>query len=264
MYTNKYDELSAEQIKKLIESKCILLISFGSIEQHGPHLPVGTDYICMEERVKRIAKLTDSIYFTPIQLGYSYNHIGMVGTISLSGELFISIAKSIFLQLFEQGWKRIIVFSGHNGNWDVLNVALRIAKEKYPKAEVVLGRGYPKMDTKHNENRFYKNFDMHAGVVETALVNFFRPDIFDFNNIPTSNSFIPKEVTRIIDKSEIDDIDKILLSAITPQHTELISSNGIWGRNDLNLYTAVPVKKAMEQYIDFYVNLINRWKGSMI
>lgn len=260
MNTCKYEELTAKQLKSLIKEKCVLLINFGSIEQHGAHLPVGTDYICMEERVKDIAKQTNSVYFSPIKLGYSYNHVGMTGTISLSSDLFINVVKSILLQIFEQGWSKCIIFSGHNGNWNALKVALQVVKEQFPKAEVVLANGYPRMDSNHNKNRFYKNFDMHAGVVETALINYFRPELLDQENILLPNDSIPNKVKEIINKNEIDDIDELLLSAVTPQHTELISENGVWGRNDLSLYKKVPVKEAMNQYVKFYVDLIKRWR----
>ena len=256
----KYEELNACQIKEFINRNKVLLLYFGSIEQHGPHLPVGTDYICIEKRVIEIAKISESICFSPIKIGYSFNHIGMDGTISISSSLYIELIKSICLQLLEQGWKKILIFSGHNGNWDVLKVATQSIKETFPDAQIILAQGYPKMNSNHNKSRFFTNFDLHAGAVETAMINYYRPDLIDTTNLPSSNNQIPEKIKGIIDKDNIDTIDELLISGLVPQHTSKVSKNGIWGRNNISEYIRIPVKEAMDAYIKFYVELINRWE----
>lgn len=256
----KYEELNICQIKEFITRNKVLLLYFGSIEQHGPHLPVGTDYICIEKRVVEIAKMSESICFSPIKIGYSFNHIGMTGTISISASLYIEVIKSICLQLLDQGWKKILIFSGHNGNWDSLRVATQSVKENFPDAQIILAQGYPKMNSSHNKSRFFTNFDLHAGVVETAMINYYRPDLVDIMNLPSSNNNIPEKIKKIIDKEKMDMIDELLISGLVPQHTNKISRNGIWGRNNISEYRKIPVKEAMEAYIKFYVELINRWE----
>ena len=255
----EYELLNATQIKDCILKNKVMLLYFGSIEQHGPHLPVGTDYICIKERVKEIANRSNSIYFSPMKLGYSYNHSGMTGTINLDVDLFIAIIENVCLQLLGQGWNKIIIFSGHNGNWDAIKVATQKIREKFVDGKIVLARGYPKMGDGHNKKRFFRNFDLHAGVVETALINYYKPELLS-SDLPDSNNKVPDEIKKIIDKDELDEIDELLISAITPQHTNKISQNGIWGRNNLEDYKKIPVKEAMENYIKFYVYLIKRWE----
>ncbi len=256
----KYEELSACKIREFISKNKALLLYFGSVEQHGPHLPVGTDYICIEKRVIEIAKKSGSICFSPIKIGYSFNHIGMDGTISISSSLYIEVVKNVCLQLLEQGWKRILIFSGHNGNWDALRVATQSVKEVFTEAQIILAKGYPKMNSGHNKNRFFTNFDFHAGAVETALINYYRPELIEKLPASLQNIHIPKNVKNIIDKEKIDTIDELLVSGLIPQHTNKVSRNGIWGRNDVVDYKKIPVKEAMDAYIKFYVELINRWE----
>lgn len=255
----KFEELTAPQIEVLIKENRVLLLSFGSIEQHSMHLPVGTDYLCMYKRVEKIAERVNGIMFSPLQLGYSFNHIEMQGTVSVDGELFIALVVSILKQLFAQGWKRVLLFSGHNGNWPALRVAVQTAREKYSSTQVVFAEGYPSMSVEHKKARFIKNFDYHAGLTETAIVNFFYEKLVDRERIPSSNQGTPAIVRHIIEKEEIDDIDMLLMSAVTPQHTEMLSENGMWGGNDPHAYEQIPVKRAMETYISFYVDLIKRW-----
>ncbi|MBR1420660.1 MAG: creatininase family protein [Selenomonadaceae bacterium] len=250
----KYEELTAFQLNDLCKMNRVILLTFGSIEQHSSHLPVGTDYICMLKRVEEIAERTNNIVFAPIQIGYSFNHIGMTGTISLDAKIFIDVVRNILEQLFEQGWRRVLIFSGHNGNWASLEVATQITRERFPNSQIIFSRGYPKSK---NQTRFIKNFDYHAGTVETALVSYFSK--IDLDNLPTPNENLPKSIVSLLDKDELDDIDRLLISGLTPGHTNLLSKNGIWGRDDPSNYDQIPVDVAMKQYIDFFVELLQRW-----
>ncbi len=255
----KYEELNSCQIRKCISENKVLLLYFGSIEQHGPHLPTGTDYICIEKRVIEIARISGNVCFSPIKIGYSFNHLGMDGTISLPASLYIEVIKSVCLQLLDQGWRKLLIFSGHNGNWNAIRVAIESVKENHTNAQIILAQGYPKMSSKHKKNRFITDFDLHAGAVETALINYYRPDLIDKKRIPPNNNHIPENVLHIIDKEHVDTVDELLLSGLVPQHTMLISNSGVWGRNNILDYEKIPVKEAMESYINFYVELINRW-----
>ena len=92
------------------------------------------------------------------------------------------------------------------------------------------------------------------------MINYYRPDLVDIMNLPSSNNNIPEKIKKIIDKEKMDMIDELLISGLVPQHTNKISRNGIWGRNNISEYRKIPVKEAMEAYIKFYVELINRWE----
>lgn len=253
-----YEKLTALRIKELCNANRVMLLTFGSVEQHGDHLPVGTDYICMLKRVEEIAQKTGSVVFAPIQLGYSFNHTAMVGTISLEAEVFLKVVCQILCQIFEQGWKRCIVFSGHNGNWATIKVAIQIATEKYPEAQIIPAQGYPKIEDEIAKRRL-RNFDYHAGVVETAIVAHLCEDLLDTQHLPSGNVNLPPYILTLINKKNIDDINELLVTAMTPQHTKIISDNGIWGRSDPKFYSKVNVAEAMRNYVDFFVELIQRW-----
>ena len=254
-----YEELTSTQLKLLCDQNRVVLFSFGSVEQHSSHLPVGTDYLCSLHRVESIAKKTDSIVFAPFLVGYSFNHKDMFSTISLSPEVMLQATCDVFKQFCKQGWKRFLIFSGHAGNWAILELAVQVAREDYPFAQFILAKGLPNLGVQHNINRFLQNFDYHAGRVETALVAHFCPQYLDAERIPYGNDSLPELVQRHI-KNGINDIyDELLLKAYTPQKTSIISSNGIWGTQDPHEYKDVPVKEAMDKYEDFFVNLISRW-----
>lgn len=256
----RYEDLTAKQLKSFQDQGCIILLSFGSLEQHSSHLPVGTDFLCSQARVEKIARETESIVFTPIQIGYSFNHLGMFGTVSFTAETMLSVIYEILISLCKQGWKKILIFSGHAGNWPTIEVAVQKTKEHFPSEQIALARNYPRMSHSHNLGRFYKSFDLHAGLVETAIVSYYFNDLLDKNNIPKGNNKIPNSIKNIISKEQLDDVDELLIKTLIPQHTSLVSSTGNWGIGDPSCYSNVPVKEAMENYCNFFIKFIERWK----
>lgn len=255
-----YEELTKEELRVLRNKKTIILLSFGSIEQHSTHLPVGTDFLCSFRRVKSIADKTESIVFAPLQLGFSYNHRGMFGTVSLLPETMLKIVTEILDQLCDQGWKRMILFSGHTGNWNILELAKTKTKEKFKNAEILLARG-PFLPQEQKMERYLRHLDLHAGKIETAIWDYYFPRTLDYSTIPQGNTALPSIIKKLSAKKKYDYIDMMLLQAILPQHTELISNTGAWGIDTPKDYKMVPIKKAMNEYESFYVKLIKRWNS---
>lgn len=256
-----FHELTAARLKELQQKGAVILLSFGSIEQHSSHLPVGTDYLCSLERVKNIAERTESIVLAPLMLGYSFNHKGMFGTVSLDPKLMTDLVAGTLEQLCGQGWTKFLLFSGHNGNWGVLDLAVQMAREKYPLAQIISSKGLPAVGGGRFSGRFFREFDYHAGRVETAILNYYCPERLDKADIPAPNSKIPEEVLNLAKKDSLDQTDMIILKAMLPQHTNLLSDTGSWGVSNPADYTGVPVREAMENYENFFVRLIEKWKS---
>ena len=109
---------------------CIAIQPTGSIEQHGLHLPLGTDaYIA--EKLAYISALeawrkgfrvlvSDSLSF-----GVSEMWLGNPGTVSIRFDSYVSFVSDLVLSLIETGFKYVVVLNGHAGNSDILKVALR-------------------------------------------------------------------------------------------------------------------------------------------
>ena len=152
-----------------------------------------------------------------------------------------------------------MIFSGHAGNWGIIEIAIQIVREKYPFAQFIVTRGLPTLGEQHEKNRFLRNFDQHAGKVETALISYFFPELLDKENIPSGNTNLPKILRNHLSQKNIDEFDALLIKAYTPQKTINLSGQGNWGIQDPHDYTEVPVEEAMKKYEDFFVKLISRW-----
>jgi creatinine amidohydrolase len=101
--------------------KTTAIIVAGSSEQHGPHLPEGTDAMIGEGLGVRLAqKLGDALVAPVIRPGCSDHHLAFAGSVSISAELLQGIIDAYLASLRMHGFKRFFIFSSHGGNFPVL------------------------------------------------------------------------------------------------------------------------------------------------
>lgn len=97
------------------------IIVAGSSEQHGPHLPEGTDAMIGEGLAVRLAwKLGNALVAPVIRPGCSDHHLAFPGTVSISAELLLGIIDAYIASLRRHGFSQFFIFSSHGGNFPVL------------------------------------------------------------------------------------------------------------------------------------------------
>jgi creatinine amidohydrolase len=120
--TLKIEEMRWPQVAEALEEHYDrVVIPLGSTEQHGPHLPEGTDAYLAEALATRLAEQLGSTLVAPvIRPGCSDHHMDFPGTISISPELMTAILDAYVASLRSHGFSRFVVFSAHGGNFPVL------------------------------------------------------------------------------------------------------------------------------------------------
>jgi creatinine amidohydrolase len=94
------------------------LIPTGAVEQHGPHMPLGTDCFIAEELARRIAeRLDEPVVVAPVLPGgLSTHHLAFPGTVTLPEETFGAVLDAYVAAFERMGIRRIAIFTGHGGN----------------------------------------------------------------------------------------------------------------------------------------------------
>src|SRR5690348_933063 len=102
--------LRQPEIEALPRDRTVLLLPTGSVEQHGPHLPVDTDIHSAYEICLRVARAAaePTIVLPPMWWGTSPHHMAFAGTISLSSETFSALVVDICRSLQRHGFERIV------------------------------------------------------------------------------------------------------------------------------------------------------------
>ncbi len=114
----------------------IVIVPLGSQEQHGHHLPLGTDAMIGAEIAGRAeADLGEEVWFTPmLWLGCSPHHLKFAGTISVSSQTYVSMIEDVAHSLIEGGFRRILFFNAHAGNITPVSIAIANVQLRYADA----------------------------------------------------------------------------------------------------------------------------------
>jgi len=151
----------------------VAIIPVGSFEQHGPHLPLRTDFALAYGRARRIAELVDAVVVPITLAGCSDHHLDFPGTVSLRPETLVAVLADTARSLAKHGLDRLVLLSGHGGNDTTLKYAAQTIQREVGAETVVLGVSdisayFPKEAA--------LNLDIHAGLMETAAMLIYSPD----------------------------------------------------------------------------------------
>jgi len=94
----------------------VVLVPVGSTEQHGPHLPLGTDHMIATEIALRVSEETGAPLYPAVPYGVSKHHMGFPATVSLRTETMIELLRDIHRSLLYHGALCTFVVNGHGGN----------------------------------------------------------------------------------------------------------------------------------------------------
>ncbi|OGP14366.1 MAG: creatinine amidohydrolase [Deltaproteobacteria bacterium GWA2_54_12] len=170
-------EITMSEFKKAVKKSSVLIVPFGTVEAHGTHLPLNTDTLVIREAVRKVAERNMSVFMAPpIQYGVCTSTGPHPGTIGITASSLRLLASDIVKSGYAQGFRNIILVSGHGGSIHV-SALKEVAEELVARIEglkmaafsiyEVIGREAAEIaETKG---------DSHAGELETSLVLHLAP-----------------------------------------------------------------------------------------
>ena len=113
-----------------IKDTDLVILPIGSIEQHGPHLPVVTDWVIADAIGRGLAEKTGGFYIPALPISTNKEHRGKKGSVGMHSDTFYRMVTDICLDLKDQGFKRIAIIQGHGGIF-VMNPVVRELNANY-------------------------------------------------------------------------------------------------------------------------------------
>jgi creatinine amidohydrolase len=120
LYTMTWPELRRE----IEGGRDTIVLAFGAVEQHGHHLPFGTDSIFGDDLGRALADRLDAFFAPTVRVGVSRHHLAFPGTMSVEEDTFAAVVGDIVRGWAGHGFKRIVLLPTHGGNFQPLATAL--------------------------------------------------------------------------------------------------------------------------------------------
>ncbi|PHS02226.1 MAG: amidase [Blastopirellula sp.] len=234
----KFHEMTAVQLADVDPNRALVVIPIAAVEQHGPHLPTGTDTIlCTAVAEALEMRIPERILLTPtLWLGASSHHLRLGATFDSSLDTFVSTLCDIGQSLLEDNFVRLLFLNGHGGNIDPIKIAVRKLQPEYPECLLAAGCYWANADELiSNTLTGEPKFVGHACEFETSMMLHVRPDLVDPNRTD-AGELVP------------DQLNGIYLSRDMRQRTR----HGYTGRPDLA--TAEKGKRLFQGIIDQLTN----------
>ena len=174
-------EHTAHRIPDLVEkSKGVVIIPIGSTEQHGEHLPLGTDTYVAQILAEEAAKLTDTLVAPAIWFGWSPHHMVLPGTVTVRPEVLIEYLYDVIESLSKHNFDKIVLINGHR----IVNIPwMQIVAER---AQRRLGVKVVIFDPAYMSKTISEKLDFgpvgHAEEIETSHMLYKYPQLVELEN----------------------------------------------------------------------------------
>ena len=172
------EEITMEEFKKALRKTKTILIPFGTVEEHGRHLPLSTDTMVAVEALKRVAEKKRVFIAPPIHYGVCTSTRQHPGTITIKPSTLRALTRDIVVDCYNKGLRNFVLVTGHGGGLHI-NAMKEVAEElveelKGIKMAVVCP--YTILYKELSEIAETEN-DSHAGELETSLILAIRPEL---------------------------------------------------------------------------------------
>ena len=186
-----WHRLTRPDLDALDRERTVVVLPFGSVEQHGRHMPLGTDTMLaaavVEAAAERLHGQVPVVLLPPPWYGYSRHHMSFAGTVTLRSETAMALVRDVAESVLQHGFRRLALINGHGGNIAVLDVAAAdLGHAWHGRARIAAVTYFALVADRAAEFRESAPGGMgHAGEFETSLMLHLANETVDMDRAET-------------------------------------------------------------------------------
>ncbi len=131
-------EMTNPEAEEILARTALAILPLGSVEQHGAHLPMGTDYYAAESFARRVGALTGGLVVDFCPFGVTPLHMGFGGTITLRSDTMIRLMRDVVASLHEHGARRVVFLNWHERNLPAMEIAAEDAQNAHEGLRILI------------------------------------------------------------------------------------------------------------------------------
>ena len=224
----RLEVMTWKQAERYFQTHDMAVLPIGSIENHGSHLALGTDFLVPSKIAEQLDRESDVLILPAVPYGVADHHCGFPGTISIGYDGLYCIVSKIVEKLYGYGVRRFIFLNGHGGNNPVLqHIGIDLN-----------GRGAVSAIVNWWQIAGQLNPDWkggHGGAEETAAMLAIDPDCVHMED------YIPLQPQNLSDTLRCAGMSEVELDGVavmTPRLFRNLSPGGWYGPDDPKCATA--------------------------
>lgn len=206
------DRLTWPMVEQQLQADDRILVVTGATEQHGRHLPLGTDRLIPLHLARRLSARLAIPIAPPVPYGMSEAHMAFPGTMTLTEETLKALYLELVQSLYRQGWRRLFVLNGHGGNQPALRWVANLAPRIKPDLRLYVADWWEEPEVRTLVHDEIGRNEGHAGIEETAVLLAAAPDRTDLSQAvgerkvePGIWTRTPQEIRRALPSGAIGD-----------------------------------------------------------
>jgi len=174
----RLDHAFRPDVERYLKADERLLLPAGSVEQHGPAVATGIDYIIATAVAEAAAERLGVYVAPPLCYGMSLHHAAFAGTASLKPSIYLAMVADLLTFFARHGFRRIVVVNGHGGNVPTLKAAAAEVAYENEGARITIRNWYDSPEVeKLIEEYFGAAEGSHATPSEVSILMHLRPEL---------------------------------------------------------------------------------------
>jgi creatinine amidohydrolase len=183
-----WTDFAAREFENIDPMQTVAILPIAAVEQHGPHLPVGTDTIINHSMMNLLAERAPAdldIRILPVQsIGKSNEHIWAKGTVTHEATNLIDAWTQIGMEVARAGVRKIVFVNSHGGNEEIMGI---VARELRVRAGMLAVKSGWRFTPDGVLTDLERRHGIHGGDAETSLILHFAPELVDMDR---ANNFV--------------------------------------------------------------------------
>jgi len=265
---NYLPHMTVPEVEEFLKKSDMVIIPLGAMEQHGLHLPMGTDFINGVERCKLIAQERDILVAPVLMAGQSPYHMGFAGTITLSAETILQVHLEAVESLIRHGFSRFVIMNAHGGNRAISTLLVDQINQTTAGIAVNFGQAIQPFMERSAERTPATKLDRHGGTSETSSSLYLMPDLVQLDKAVAAELTLPSHLENMLPEvieGEPTALMLFLAEGLKAEETGKktssaeMSNTGVWGEVDPKESTSKRGGDNTKRTVDAAVKFIDRW-----